>query len=328
MSSRRGFTLVELLVVIAIIGILISLLLPAVQAGREAARQMSCANNLKQIGLAMYIRESAHGSFPCAIEDKVTSEFPNVSPRMYRWSALAMLTPYLEQSTIYDKLNLEVPLYCQPSFPPTFVHPDNVAAVACNVHVFLCPSDSGGRPYDWAGSTNYCASYGSGVNNGSYVDADGMFYVNSKTRVAEVKDGLSNTIAFSETLIGSGDAGETLATELAKGNSERIMVRLMKTPLRESACGENSRPISNLRGAVWADGLAWSSGYNHWRAPNSPTTDCCSFLGIWKAARSLHPGGVNVVMGDGSVRLINETIDRQTWRGLGSRSGGELLEQF
>ena len=328
MKRRRAFTLVELLVVIAIIGILIALLLPAVQSAREAARRMSCKNNLKQIGLALHNHESARRFFPPAIEDKVTSEFPGVPPRMYRWSALAMLTPYLEQSTVYNQLNLDVPLYCPPSFPPSFVHPDNVQPVACDVNTFRCPSDFGRRAYDWAGPSNYCTSYGSGADNGTYVDADGIFNVDSKTKPADVTDGLSNTVAFAESLVGSGDPGGTLAAELASGREKEIIVRLMSTPLSEAACGDLSRPTSNLRNAVWADGLAWSSGYNHWRAPNSSTPDCCSFLGVWKAARSRHPGGADVLMSDGSVRFISETIDLLTWRGLGSRSGAEILEPF
>ena len=328
MKRRKAFTLVELLVVIAIIGILIALLLPAVQAARGAARRMSCENNLKQIGLALHNHESVHKFFPSAIEDRVTSAFPSVSPRMFRWSALAMLTPYLEQSTVYNQLSLDVPLYCPPSFPPSFVHPDNVEPVGCNVNTFHCPSDFGRRVYDWAGPTNYCASYGSGADNGSYVDADGRFYPDSETRAADVTDGLSNTVAFAESLTGSGEPSGTLAAELADGREEEIMVRLMTTPLSEAACSDLSSSTSNLRGAVWADGLAWSSGYNHWRAPNSPVPDCCSFLGVWKTARSRHPGGANVLISDGSARFISETVDLPTWRGLGSRNGGEVLEPF
>jgi len=289
---------------------------------------MSCTNNLKQIGLALHNHESVHKFFPPAIEDKVTSAFPSVSPRMYRWSALATLTPYLEQSTVYNQLNLDVPLYCPPSFAPSFVHPDNVQPVACDVNTFRCPSDVARRAYDWAGPTNYCASYGSGADNGTYVDADGMFYVDSKIRPADVTDGLSNTVAFAETLIGSGGPGGTLAAAVSEGRQQEIMVRLMGTPLSESACSDPSRPTSNVRGAVWADGLAWSSGYNHWRTPNSPVPDCCSFRGVWKAARSRHPGGANVLISDGSVRFIGETIDLPTWRGLGSRGRGETLGPF
>ena len=328
MNRQNAFTLVELLVVIAIIGILISLLMPAVQAARDAARRMSCENNLKQIGLALCNHESAHKFFPPAIEDKVTEAFPSVSPRMYRWSALAKLTPYLEQSTVYNRLDLDVPLYCTPSFPPSFVHTDNVDSVASIVRMFRCPNDRGGRVYDWAGPTNYCASYGSGANYGSYPDADGVFYVDSNTKPADVTDGLSHTVAFAETLIGSGAAGGTLAEEISKGRQEEIMVRLMATPISESACGDSSRSTSNLRGAVWADGLAWSSGYNHWRTPNSPVPDCCSFKGVWKAARSRHPGGVNVLLCDGSIHFISEDIEPATWRNLGSRNDGEVLSEY
>ncbi|NQT13689.1 MAG: DUF1559 domain-containing protein, partial [Planctomycetes bacterium] len=138
----------------------------------------------------------------------------------------------------------------------------------------------------------------------------------------------SNTVAFAETLTGSGEPGGTLAEALAEGREQEIIVRLMTTPISEAACGDPSRPTSNVRGAVWADGLAWSSGYNHWRPPNSSNPDCCSFLGVWKAARSRHPGGANVLVSDGSVRFIGETIDLATWRGLGTRRGGEVLEPF
>jgi len=166
------------------------------------------------------------------------------------------------------------------------------------------------------------------VNDGSYVKADGIFYVDSKTAPADVLDGLSNTVAFAETLVGSGAPGSTLGAELAEGRLAEIMVRLMGTPLSETACGDPSRPTSNVRGAVWADGLAWASGYNHWRTPNAPVADCCSFLGVWKAARSRHPGGVNVLMCDGSVRFVGDSIGLSVWRGLGSRSGGEVPQSF
>lgn len=315
-----GFTLVEILVVIAIIGLLIALLLPAVQAAREAARKVHCQNNLKQIGLALHQHELVWKRFPAAIEDKVTAAFPTVAARNYRWSALAMLTPYLEQSAVYDRLNLDVPLYCPPSFPPSFIHPDNVESVALDVATFRCPSDFGRRVYQEFGPTNYCASYGSGAKGGPYVRTDGVFFVDSKITAGQVSDGLSFTVFFSESLIGTGGPDTTLAAAQAGAQEREVLVRLFAVPLTEPACSNPSAPVTNLRGAAWADGLAWSSGYNHWRVPNSPVPDCCSFLGVWKAARSRHPGGINVLAGDGSVRFLGDNIEVEVWRNLGARN--------
>ena len=327
-SASPAFTLIELLVVIAIIGILVAVLLPAVQMAREAGRRIQCLNNLKQIGLALHNHELANGFFPSAIDDKVTVAFPTVAARNYRWSTLAMLTPYLEQSVIYNRLNLDIPMYCPPQFPPTNIHPNNAEAVACDVNTFRCPDDPQKRVVDGFGPTNYVVCYGSGANNGTYVQANGVFYVNSKTKIAKVTDGLSNTVFLSESLIGDGTPDVSLADALAGGQAKDVMVRLTTVPLSEPACSDTTQPVSHFRNQTWADGLAWSSGYSHWRTPNSPVTDCCSFVGAWKAARSLHPGGVNVLRGDGGVVFVADTINLDLWRNLGARNDGQVTTEF
>ena len=203
---RYAFTLVELLVVIAIIGVLVALLLPAVQAAREAARRMQCGNNLRQIGLALHNHESSLGRLPSGYDYLVTPGYPSIGQHFYRWSAHAMLSPYLEQSNIYNKLKLDIPLH----MTGTPTHPDNAPLVKLTVPTFLCPSDvrRNVNP-DW-GAVNYVMNYGSGLPGGLDLDADGVFYINSKTRLADVTDGLSNTAAFSEQTLGPGGPATTL----------------------------------------------------------------------------------------------------------------------
>ncbi len=325
---RKGFTLVELLVVIAIIGILIGLLLPAVQAAREAARRFSCANNLKQIGLALHNHELVRKCFPSAYDSKVTAAYPTVASYYYRWSAFACLTPYMEQSVIYDKLNLDVPLLCAGVIPPPSIHPDNVEWVKLEVPTFRCPSDPGRRISDHWGPTSYAVCFGSGRNGGKYTDSDGLFYGDSHTKFADILDGTSNTVAISEAFISLGKPNETLATAIAAGETKYVIASTMG-PLSDAICTDPARTTTYLRGQAWADGGQTSSGYNHYLPPNSPWSDCsASNWGFRKAARSFHPGGVNVVLADGSVRFTSETIDLAIWNILGSRADGQPFSDF
>ncbi|MCL4204161.1 MAG: DUF1559 domain-containing protein [Pirellulaceae bacterium] len=331
MRSKRGFTLVELLVVIAIIGILVALLLPAIQMAREAARRAQCTNNLKQIGIALHNFHDAKGQFPAGQPHKVVPAFPSVGSFLYRWSAHAMITPYMEQYNLYNDLNFEVPLYTfsGPNSGPGYdVHPDNLEPVSRLVKPFLCPSDWHQVIDTGYGPANYSACWGSGMPPWTVYttsQTNGIFHDDSKTRFADVTDGTSHTAMFSESTLARPGSGTTLTAS----NMSDVMVGLPSgsvPALTETLCSTLGSSVNTFRNSRWVDGWPTRTGYDHRLAPNSPVPDCSRVAPVrelWKAARSRHPGGVNLLLCDGSVRFVGNTIELDTWRALGSRDGGE-----
>ncbi len=326
--------MIELLVVIAIIAILVGLLLPAVQQAREAARRTSCKNNLKQIGLALHGFHEVHGAFPVGSPSKTCRGYEQIPPWQYRWSPLAMLTPYIEQFSIYESLNLDVPLYGHNGVytgPGEGVHPDNVEAVRQMVKVFLCPSDVAERVEPEFGSTNYLGCWGRGAptHRGTAIwDTDGLFHASRAIRFADITDGTTNTAAFSETLLGPGPV---MGHRLDEGNKELVMVQLWSPPISAERCSQIGATASTFRGARWADGFPLYSAYYHWVRPNSDVPDCgvvAPLRSMWRPPRSHHPGGVNLLLCDGSVRFVSDSIDLDVWRALGSRNQGEVLGNF
>lgn len=321
-KKRSAFTLVELLVVIAIIGVLVSLLLPAVQMAREAARRTQCQNNVRQLGLALHNFEGVQKRFPSGYDYLVTTSYPTVPNWAYRWSAHAMLSPYLEQSNIYNKLRLDVPLYLIGQTPAIF--PENLDPISQRVPVFFCPSDPQKKVTKEWGPTNYVACWGDGSSGAGDLNATGVFYIDSQMSMGGIVDGTSNTAAFSEQILGTGEADSTLGAVANTPRQKQAMVWLLGSALSDSACADTSKPVTFNRGDRWADGAASQSGYNHYLPPNAKLPDCYSRVGTWKAARSYHPGGVSVLMCDGSIRFSNSNIDLLTWRALGTRQGGEV----
>ncbi len=340
---RSAFTLIELLVVIAIIAILIGLLLPAVQKVREAAARMKCSNNLKQLGLALHNYESGNQKLPAAFTgDPGNSGLPNY---FFSWSVLAQLNPYLEQTNIFNRMDLNQPIYGPPTYAITAA---NAFAVVQTVPIFLCPSDKG-RPVSGTaygvtdlGPTNYAACIGSGATNGGAPfgtpwGGDGMFQAKTPLRITDLTDGTSNTAAFSESILGDGSAATTGA---APGKPDTTYGYLSAgSAVTAAGCSSAAQwNYSNSRGFMWASGELRCATYNHFYTPNSTSYDCVTNdytpgPGIYtavgfRAARSRHTGGVNVALGDGSIRFVRDSVDAVVWRGVGTRAGGEVPGDF
>lgn len=326
MRTRRAFTLIELLVVVGIIAVLLALLLPAVQTVREAVNRAKCANHLKQLGLALHHYHDVHGSFPPAVQGDPYSP--------YRWSAHTRLLPFLEQTNLYNSLNLKQPLFVIPGFT---VDPANVPGVSQVVPVFLCPSDWGmpfvrvpSNPDMGAmfGPTNYMACVGSGINGGLSTNADGMIYVNSAVRFADVRDGTSTTALMSESLLGLGGQN-ALSRPPTSQEVPRVYAYTDYTtdPVTPEACAEVRRWQVNAN-SKWVDGLSYCTLYDHFYPPNAASWDCVSAVASWRAARSRHAGGVNLLLVDGSVRFVSNGVNLDTWHALGSRAGGEVVGDY
>jgi prepilin-type N-terminal cleavage/methylation domain-containing protein len=304
-KARVGFTLVELLVVIAIIGILIALLLPAVQAAREAARRAQCTNNLKQLSLGMHNYHDVHRVFPYGYMESGGFHL--------RETWMQPMLPFIEQAPLYAQYQaakvqwiMDVPVEIKDAILPAFE----------------CPSDPSNPAYGGGGGLR---SGGKGFQ-GNYVACTGdrqmvvgaklrgLFYYNSKTGIRDVLDGTSNTLLFSEVII--------------RGNESSI-----------GGWGDG--------GGYWGGAPHGSFGFTTLEGPNTPVADViyqCKSSTPWpnapctsdpsnssnrqNFARSLHPGGVNASLADGSTRFISSTINLTTYRALGTIQEGETLGEF
>jgi prepilin-type N-terminal cleavage/methylation domain-containing protein/prepilin-type processing-associated H-X9-DG protein len=321
-NGPMGFTLVELLVVIAIIGILIALLLPAVQAAREAARRAQCSNNLKQVGLALHNFHAARRQFPYGQKYKLGIGSNSWKDRdcWFQW-----ILPYVEQQALWDsyRANLE-------AGGSVWWTPNRWTALP----TFMCPSDPanpkiltsgwsespGGQPDNSQGfSGNYSAECCSTVFNPSEdpegKDRDGIFYAGSQTRIGDIKDGSSNTLLAGEII---------LVTDVMAG--EQI------------GGGESANQHHDNRGRYW-NVHQGTTLFSTLYPPNTTVGDRCNWcinkrqapcqsLGsdnLVFSLRSYHPGGVNVVLADGSVRFLSDSVDAVLYRALGTREGGETV---
>jgi prepilin-type N-terminal cleavage/methylation domain-containing protein len=343
----RGFTLIELLVVIAIIGILMALIIPAVQSVREAARRTQCLNNQHQILMAAHNYETNFEHLPTGAVSKQYPAVPANPHNWYRWSMLAYLTPYLEQSNAYNSIDLSVPLF-NVDIPGFGIRPQNITGAKLIVPLFLCPSDqmvsvSSGYGAGQLGPTNYAGCAGDGAGGGTpFGDegANGAFYINSRTTKLDVEDGMGNTIFLSESTLGTGPEATTNPVYIQQ--SPQTVYRFVFTaPLTDALANSATRfNHQNRRGFMWVNGEYRCTLYNHYYGPNSSTPDCIGVKLIaptpvkrhsaygWRAARSWHPGGVCVARGDGSTKFVNEEIDLTLWRNLSTIAGSEITGEY
>ncbi|MEX2173120.1 MAG: DUF1559 domain-containing protein [Pirellulaceae bacterium] len=335
MRHRSGFTLVELLVVVAIIGVLVALLLPAVQAAREAARRMSCGNNLRQVVLAMHHYESALGAYPpsfCIAPGTI------LSGNNGSWSIQGRLMPYIEQGNAYDQVRLDV------AWDDPINRTSGVPTM--KIGMYRCPSeanaqhrvDSGGLPY--ITPLNYAINFGTWPvhHPATGQGGDGAAFVNSRLTTASFTDGLSNTLcasevkAFTSYLRNTSDPGPTppATPTYFQGMSGQLKL------------GPNLN--DNTGHTEWCDGRVHHSGFTTVFTPNTKvpyesggkiydidfnsrqegqSATQPTYAAI--TARSYHGGGiVNATLMDGSVRSFSQTISLAIWRSLGTRAGGEV----
>jgi prepilin-type N-terminal cleavage/methylation domain-containing protein/prepilin-type processing-associated H-X9-DG protein len=337
-TSRRGFTLVELLVVIAIIGVLVGLLLPAVQAAREAARRMSCSNNLKQLGLACHNYADTHGKLP--LNRAWNGSFADVPPaNAHTISWLTGVLPYIEQQALFDSVDFNYESTNDPrnGTPPTDVNvfnnpnePSNAFVARTIVPGYRCPSDgvstdrmtgranrNGGREIavnnykgvcgsNWAwgnfpvrggslGLGRGADASGNGLDRGNGIFIRSLNYDQGQTKFAQIRDGLSNTLMVGEAI--PAYCTHSHSHWFWFNGSTATCAVPMNVRAQCQSTGDRNADLIACRGD-------WPNNY--------------SFM-------SLHPGGGNFALADGSVRFISESIDLVTYRRAGNMMDGQTV---
>ncbi len=334
-SSTRGdngFTLIELLVVISVLAVILAIALPAVHAAREASLRMRCQSNLRQIGIALQGYAGQHGVLPFGVgadNDGAAAQVASVDSR--RFALHTQILPYLEQGELFNQINFTVaPFFPDASGDPKLVtgRGPNETVAQTKIELFLCPSDTDRmRERPW-GKNNYRSCTGSSWAGRA---GNGLFGQITSVRFAAITDGLSHTAAFSERMRGDDDKTRVdMDSDLfgfARPGTTEDSFRQWCEALTAEKAATLILHDSNA-GHTWLEGNMTWTRYNHFMPPGRQS--CKHYLtwnGVAMTANSRHNGGVNLLLGDGSVRFVSYSIVANVWRALGTIAGGEQMDK-
>lgn len=332
---RRGFTVIELLVSIGVISLLIAILMSAVQSARETSRRMECMNRMRQIMQATTAFETNRQRFPeysCGGEDRQGKRHLSICP-------LVQILPFIDQANVFQRVDHnEMVGFASGYQRPSALSAKNMEFMTLTIPIYQCPSDR-----TLPGSCNYRANLGSGADWYTFPPAppfqgcidpkngNGAFEMMQALSPSRFTDGLSNTAMFSERVIGDGDPSQYDPWRDYSQVDDawpHCRAEQLRSTCRDIA-GIAAQHAS-FSGFTWFYATKAQTAYDHISPPNSRIPDCAhdalSVAGATNsaiAARSQHPGIVNVAMGDGSIRTVAESIDLEVWRQMGSRNGND-----
>jgi prepilin-type N-terminal cleavage/methylation domain-containing protein/prepilin-type processing-associated H-X9-DG protein len=350
--KNRGFTLIELLVVIAIIAVLIALLLPAVQSAREAARRMQCVNNLKQLGLALHNYHAQVGSFPMGACPGQRA-FGNVQAKQ-GWSIHGQILPQLGEVPLYNSINFTFGIAASNAYTAYNV---NSTSFSTQVRGFLCPSDPNAWQFNQASfndaNNSYYGSIGAttdilkgnptSVASLASVPTSGLFAFQQSKAIRDVTDGTSGSVAFAESTVAYPQQGQR--QKLVGLYNLKLQPNALQFSAFDDAAGiqgafadcdaawqAGTATLAVSRGSAWSSGAMAMTLFNTVAPPNAEANDWASCGGNdsigmsnLSNADSYHPGGVNVLMVDGSVKFIKNSVNLSSWWSLGTIGGGEVV---
>jgi prepilin-type N-terminal cleavage/methylation domain-containing protein/prepilin-type processing-associated H-X9-DG protein len=303
-ATQSGITLVEVLVVMAVIGLLVALILPAVQASRESARRVRCQNQLKQIGLGIHAYHDAFQRIPASSSGR-------------GYSLFVTILPYVDQAPLWISIPTDE-IVGHSLAPPA--RPRTPA-------LYRCPTDPNSS---WPYCLNYAANHGRGIQKYGYDGAvipatTNVFGMKMDLAFGDISDGLSSTVAVAEQLVGNTGLAGVYGTDrylLKPDELEAFAALCFRTARMDIECASG-------RGLTWVAGGFSQAAYNHILRPNSPT--CLNFTRVQYGAfpaTSLHSGGVPLLMVDGHVRSVTPFVDLVVWRAVGSRAGDEVIGEW